>query len=44
VDESGDFSCRYDSTVALRTDVSPGGCTVGALVAAVQRRILAPST
>jgi hypothetical protein len=37
------FPCQYYSTVALHTHVSSGGWTVGPLVAAVQRRGIAPS-
>jgi hypothetical protein len=35
------FHCQYHSTVALYTHLSPGGWTIGPLMAAVQRHILA---
>jgi hypothetical protein len=44
VDESGIFLCRDHSTMAIHAHVSPGGWTIGPLVAAVQRRSLTPST
>jgi hypothetical protein len=37
------FPCQCHSTVAVRARISPWGWTVGLLVAAVQRRRLAPS-
>jgi hypothetical protein len=41
---SSALPCRYHSTVALHTHMSPGGRTTGLLVAAVQRHSLTPST
>jgi hypothetical protein len=38
------FPCLYNSTMALHKHISPGGWTIGPLVAAVQRHNLAPST
>jgi hypothetical protein len=43
VDESVS-PCRYHSTMVLHAHISPGGWTIGPLVAAVQRRGLTPST
>jgi hypothetical protein len=38
------FYRRYYSTVALHTHISPGGGTVGPLIASVQTHSLIPST
>jgi hypothetical protein len=38
------FPCQYHSTVVLHTHLSPGRCTIGALVAAIQRHSLIPLT
>jgi hypothetical protein len=41
---SSAFPSQYLSTVALRTPTSPGGLTIGLLVAAVQRHSPTPRT
>jgi hypothetical protein len=38
------FPCRYHSTMLVHAYISPGGWTIGQLVAAVQRRILTSSS
>jgi hypothetical protein len=43
LDESGFFPCQHHSTMVLHVHVSPGGWTIGLLVAAVQRCNLTPS-
>jgi hypothetical protein len=45
VDESEVFLCLHQhSTMVLHAHISPGGWTIGPLVAAVQRQSLTPLT
>jgi hypothetical protein len=44
VDEPEVLPCRYHSSMVLHAHISPGGWTVGPLVAAVRRHSLTPLT